>query len=263
MNAVRPSGEPRDGDNPYFSMQEFMRFLDDEDTRPATGQYIFLHVILPHGPSVLDDECNYIGELTKAQGTAQAEQERYLEQVQCSHKLLGLLVKKLESLGRLDNSLIIAQADHGYYMYPADLGVLYKFKPLDVAVPRIDHDKADSSTWPSEMIEVKSSALLLIKFPGQSSASRSDKPVQMIDIAPTILRYFDIETPASMRGIPIQDMPASPARDRFFFASNRIPERTRPNVISEYRYADGEWKFAEDIAIPTSADQLFIMGATP
>ncbi len=261
-NAISPSKMPGDLDNPYFSVQQFMRLLDEESSRPATGQYVFTHLILPHGPLELDGECNYVGrETAQGQAAAQIRQGQYLRQAQCADKLMALLVKKLESLGRLDNSLIIFQADHGYYWHPADLGVLYQYKPLDISVPRVDHDSAGTSpTWPSEAIEVKSSALLLVKFPGQSAASRSKKLAQMIDIAPTILRYFDIDR-GSMHGIPIQDMPESPARERLF-ASNFAPNGRDPTVFSKFGFVGGKWKFEEDVVIVADTDLLFTIGTT-
>jgi hypothetical protein len=256
-NAISPSKAVPDADKAYFSLQQFMQFLSDEDSRPATGQYVFVHAMLPHGPSVLDRECTY---LQQPFGQDQAEQQpQYLDQVQCANKLMALLVNKLEKLGRLDKSLIIFQADHGYYWHPADLGVLHEYNPLDVSVPRVTHDKGDSSKWPSEMIETRASALLLIKFPGQAAPSRSDKPAQMIDIAPTILRYFDFDS-GLMRGIPIQDMPESPARDRFFFAANFIPTQHSPALFSRYRYVDGKWKFEENITTPLT--KVFSLGPT-
>jgi hypothetical protein len=242
-DALSPSDAPKDRDLPYFSVQQFMRALDDEDSRPATGQYVFMHLIVPHGPSDLDRDCNFVG-TTLAQG--QTDQERYLQQAQCVNKLTTLLVEKLESLGRLDNSLIILQADHGAYWHPKELGILHKYNPLDTSVPRITRDKDDSSTWPSEVVDVRASALLLVKFPGQSTASHSSKPAEMIDIAPTILSYFNID-PSSMHGIPIQDMPEDLTRDRYFFASNSIPNSHFPYVFSRYRYVDGKWKFEENI----------------
>ncbi len=262
-DALSPSSLPGDRDEePYFSVQQFMRFLDDEGSRPATGRYIFMHLMLPHPPFVLDQECNYVGRWKKAYGveTPEKAQARYFNQVQCADKVIAMLWKKLESLGRLDNSLLIVQADHGYYWHPADLGALYHYEPMDVSVPHIENRGDDSSTWPSEVIETRSSSLLLIKSPGQSAASRSDKLVQIIDIAPTILRYFNVD-PGSMRGIPIQEMPESLDRDRLFFAANFIPSEDNPRVISRYRYVDGKWKFEKDIVTLTDADQLFTLGS--
>ncbi len=257
FNAIAPSETPLDSEKPYFSVQQFLRSMDAESSRSASGQYIYWHVILPHGAFVLDRECAYIGRIAQAERTPQADQVRYLEQVQCANKLLTLLMNRLASMGRLDDALIVVQADHGNYLHPVDLGVLYQYDPLDVSVPRVDSAKDDSSTWSSELIEVKASALLLVKFPGQSAASRSDKPVEMIDIAPTILHYFGIEPPRSMLGIPVQDMPASPARDRLFFVANAIPDPHNPKVLSRYRYVDGRWKFEENITTFTGTDQLF------
>jgi hypothetical protein len=48
-------------------------------------------------------------------------------------------------------------------------------------------------------------------------------------------------------GFSIQDMPEALTRDRYFFASNSIPNSHFPYVFSRYRYVDGKWKFEEDI----------------
>ena len=252
-NAIAPKNVPEGG--PYFALEQFKRLLDSEDARPATGQYVFAHVLLPHYPFELDGDCNYVGRKPD-----QAAQENYLEHVQCANKLMGLLVQKLASLGRLDNSLIVFQGDHGRYWYPADMGVLYQYHPLNVSIPRINAQEGDSSTWPSELIEIRASALLLVKYPGQSVAARSDKLVEMIDVAPTILRYFDIH-PDSMGGIPIQDMPEALTRERFFLASNFIPNRRNPREFSKYHYVDGRWKFEENIDTVSPPDSLFTLGA--
>jgi hypothetical protein len=75
-------------------------------------------------------------------------------------------------------------------------------------------------------------------------------------MTPALLRYFDI-APSSMQGIPVQDMPASPARGCFFVLSH-IPDLHNPRVFSRYRCVDGRWKFKEHIATFTDTDQLFI-----
>lgn len=68
--------------------------------------YRFIHVLLPHGPFVLNQNCEQI--LNKM-----PEKERYVQQSQCTIKLLGGMFEKLKELGAYDNSLIIVAADHG------------------------------------------------------------------------------------------------------------------------------------------------------
>jgi len=140
------------------------------------------------------------------------------------------------------------------------MGVLNELNSLDVASPRLSKGQA-TSTWPSETVEVRASAMLAIKFPRQSQASSSNQPVQMIDIAPTILRYFGID-PSWMLGIPIQSLSESPARERLFFASDFILERSNRRLFSKYRYLDGQWKFEEDIVPGADTDALFTLSFT-
>lgn len=241
--ASKTRGTPVDSDHPYFSVQQFMQLLDNEASRPATGQYVFAHLILPHGPQVLDEACNYVGRTTPDD----ISPKRYLKQVECAHKLITLLIERLRSLDRLDNALIIIHSDHGFYFHPAHMGVLLKSHTLNTSIPWVQPRADDSSTWPSEYIEVRSSAVLLVKLPGASTAAISNEPVQMIDLAPTILKHFNIAS-SSYRGIPIQDIVIEgTSRDRLFFAANDVPRATRPEVISVYRYVNGKWRFEEDI----------------
>ena len=127
------------------------------------------------------------------------------------------------------------------------MGVLLKSQALNPSIPWIQPRADDSSAWPSEYVEVRSSAVLLVKLPGASTAAISNEPVQMIDLAPTILEHFNIAS-SSYRGISIQDIVVEgPSRDRLFFAANDVPRATKPEVISVYRHVNGKWQFEENI----------------
>ena len=76
-----------------------------EAQRPAYGQYIFVHLFLPHGPFHVDQECRpkFAGWPTAAK---------------CSIKLMTDLISILKSLGRLKNSIILFHSDHGNNYFP-------------------------------------------------------------------------------------------------------------------------------------------------
>lgn len=230
---------PDEAANPYFSVRQFREFVADEDLRPATGQYTFLHAILPHDPAVVDATCSYVGEV-------EVEFEGFIDQVRCAQRLIGELVAKLESLGRLDDSLIIVQADHGFFWHPNQMGALLAYSSVNTTdVAKIRVDEADSSTWPSEIIEIRSSAVLLVKHPRQRQFRIAAEQVQMIDIGPTALDFFGARTDG-MHGVPISQI-GDEEREHFYFAHNKIPSIGQPAVISRYRRVDARWIFDADI----------------
>ena len=236
--------KPQPRDNPYFSVLQFKQMLEDEDTRPASGYYVFTHLWLPHGPYVLDGDCNYISppvELIK-----NSEGGRDLLQTECADRLVSQLIAKLKSLGRLESSLIIVHSDHGQF---------WKVRRGQGKSPLVALDEnvsaAEANMWTSERIENRSSALLLISGLSASDSLTSDLHVQMIDIAPTILRFFGIDV-GDFPGIPIQDPTKYISRDQVFFGTKTSARATRRFL--KYRYVDGKWCFEEHIQ-PSSLEQ--------
>ena len=107
-------------------------------------------------------------------------------------------------------------------------------------------NEEDSDTWPSEIVEVRSSALLLIKQPGQRVSEVSSKHVQMLDVAPTVADFFGITTLGDL-GVPVEKIPARDDRPISFYAFNKFPEEGAPRILSRYQLLEGTWVFRESI----------------
>lgn len=107
-----------------------------------------------------------------------------------------------------------------------------------------NHDATIYSTY---VIDLFSSALLLVKWPGDRQFHVSDLPVQNVDIAPTILRHFGLENP-EFDGTPIQDLDGGTSRPNVFIATIRLDPRVATRA-ARYLLLNGEWILDEEIEL--------------
>jgi len=105
---------------------ETMRRLKRDMATARRGDYVFAHLLLPHGPYVLDAGCNLLPParwLTRiaaeaprgAMNTADSRElryERYAEQVRCVYRQLEGVLGAIPAEQRHD-AIIIVQGDHG------------------------------------------------------------------------------------------------------------------------------------------------------
>ena len=114
-----------------------------------------LPTFLPDVPEVRQDFADYLGE------------------VQAFDAALGVLMKKLEDMGELDNTLIVVSGDHGAPGFPRGKCNLYDFG-VGVA--------------------------LAARWPGQKGGRIVDDFVNLMDLAPTFLEAGGVDPPAVMTG---------------------------------------------------------------
>jgi hypothetical protein len=93
-----------------MSVALFDRMLDDEAHRPASGQYVFIHLIIPHEPWSLDENCR---EVTSPAKDPEVGPGSPVANTICATRLGARLVARLRELGRYHNSMVILQSDHG------------------------------------------------------------------------------------------------------------------------------------------------------
>ncbi len=111
---------------------------------------------LPDVPEIREDFADYLGE------------------VQAFDHALGLIIKKLEEIGELDNTVIVVSGDHGIPGFPRGKCNLYN---LGTRVP------------------------LIVRYPSMVKAGRViDDFVNLMDLAPTFLELGGITPPDVMTG---------------------------------------------------------------
>ena len=148
---------------PAVSALGFSKLMKEEEKRPGSGRYSFIHVLMPHPPYVLQPDCSYEPSGAKTD---------MLAQTGCTMKLLFDFLGVLETLDRFEGSLILVHADHGgnYRMRRGKL---------------VDHRSRSLR------------ALLLAKPIGKGREDPfvvARQETSLLDIAPTILDCLGIET---------------------------------------------------------------------
>ena len=169
-----------------FEVDVMRQLIADEQNRPARGQYIWAHLLLPHPPYVMNSE----GQRVAGQG--------WLGQSACTVQLMSELIDELKRLGRFDSSLIIFQADHG------EQGEEPSGAPEDYAVaPGVgaEIERRALSERSFKHLVNRARALLLVKPPGGKGAlEESPLVTQLMDIPATVFGLLDLPVQAPMGG---------------------------------------------------------------
>lgn len=146
-----------------------------QDGRPTVW---FGHFLLPHLPLLYLPDGRTYRAGSDAYGLTQDEfewtgnsplmdvsRQRFLLQLKYADKLIGQTVKALERRGLYDDTMLVVTADHGFVFQRGSR----RGSPLTKARA-------------PEILPVP----LFIKYPGQAKGSVNRRPVQTIDIMPTI-----------------------------------------------------------------------------
>lgn len=148
---------------------------------------------LPDVPEVREDLADYFGEIL------------------AFDHALGLLIARLESIGELDNTLVVFSGDHGAPGFPHGKCNLYDFGS---AVP------------------------LAIRWGGAIGGRVVDDLISLTDLAPTFLELGGVPIPASMTGRSLapllqsnRDGRVDPARNAIFIGRERHVENARDGFL--------------------------------
>ena len=104
---------------------------------------------------------------------------------------VGRLLDALEENDLLDSTIIVFWSDHGYFL--GEKGLWYKRKAFErsVRVP------------------------LIISVPGMSMGERFSKPVELLDLYPTLMDLCGISTPSTLSGKSLRPVLESPQKNKW------------------------------------------------
>lgn len=162
----------------YWGVRQLGKMTEAEASRPAKGQYVYAHFLMPHRPLVMDAGCKY-------HPAGEKSAELYRDQAACALSRVALFLAELKRLGRYDDALIVVQSDHATRMVnpisqrdhlpPWLLAELNKLTPGN----RAGRNKQNLNL-----------PLILVKPAGATRGPLvvADKLVQLVDLANTIYR---------------------------------------------------------------------------
>jgi arylsulfatase A-like enzyme len=169
--------------------------------------FMFLHTFECHMPYedpyfLSDDGVDNLIERRKA---------LYDGDIRRADSFFGSLVQKLESLGLMENTIIVFLSDHGdeFYEHYSEADVIRTSQKKTIPIPEPDEIIPEVSSVDhahsvyDELIRMP----LIFYIPGFSAPKRIlDSQVSMIDVMPTLLDLLDIGYDVPMQGSSLREL---------------------------------------------------------
>lgn len=213
---------------PVLSESFLQKFLLAEAAKPSRGRYVFLHILIPHSPYVLDADCSF----TRDHETGPAPQH------ECATRLVSEIVSELKRLDRFNDSVVVFHGDHG-------AGFVFKG----------DHFGWGGSEFDPKLATGRSRPLILYKHAGVNGSAPmavSDAPATIMDVGPSILADVNIEKPRSFVGSSVDQIPARPNRTIEMY--ERDTQFVTKGLIKQFNLGGEVATFAQDI--PTKKEPV-------
>jgi arylsulfatase A-like enzyme len=183
------------------------RWLENKKNGPF---FSWLHYFDPHSP--YDAPEPY-----KNMYPGKSKLSRYNGEITYVDFQLGRFIEYLKSKGLYDQTLIIVAADHGE-----------AFGERHGRVVEHGHGK--------HLYDTTQHVPLIVKLPGGTRNMRIDHVVELVDIAPTILDYLQIDIPKSFRGKSLLDLLKGISREEDGRAfAERMPTAPKLSLMSKDR----------------------------
>ena len=108
--------------------------------------------------------------------TAREIKEAYYSTISFVDAQVGRVLDKLEATGLHQNTIVVFISDHGYHL-------------------------GEHGHWQKQTLFENATRIpLMISIPGMEGVHRSDSPVELLDLYPTLMDYTDIERPRHIVG---------------------------------------------------------------
>lgn len=225
------------------SLDHLRMFVFDEEKRPSYGQFVFVHVYIPHKPYIYDKNCK------------ETLDSGYIGQAACTLLVISQWIEQLKSDGKFDNSTIIIFGDHGMTGRGTGGIKFFMTKEFIIQLKKMGYRRHQGlALW--------ASAMLLIKPPGFLPEEKrvlkiSNRQTQNGDIAATLTDLTGVPINYKM-GISVfkKEFPEGREVDIFDGFGGSIykklkrglnPEKIRGELIHfKYSYITG-WKYIKKI----------------
>jgi len=139
---------------------------------------------------------------------------RYDAEVRYADILIGLLLRRLQRLGRWDHTLLVVTADHGESLGEHDAWFQHGWYAYDATV-RIP---------------------LLVRAPGRLTPARVSSSVSLLDVTPTILDLLDLPPRPHCEGQSLLPVIEGPASDRPAFTQTYYANRLTALTLGSWKY---------------------------
>lgn len=225
------------------AVDKALNVLDEYAGEPLC---LYLHVMAPHREYEPPKEYaerfmpeQFVG--TRAQVRLAKDMARYDAEIRFADDQFARVVQRLKESGRYDNALIVFLSDHGEQFF--------------------EHGEwAHANTLHYEELGVP----LIVKLPGNAHAGAEVRqPVQMADVAPTMLQALGLQPAAAMEGrstmplITLQgDFPATPVVARLRFKERHYVMAQTPELKYLYDATLGESSWFDLVKDPLEYQPL-------
>ena len=232
-----------------FSVPLYRMFLKEENERASKGNYVYVHLVLPHPPFKWSHECDY---------SPDGKATDFLQQSHCSTRLMVELIQKLKMLNRYDSSTIIFQSDHGYHGEQAG-SVKTDVKLSEAFINKISKQ---ANYLPPQGFFRRTHSLLAIKRPLSplNPLIISQAQTQLADIPATIYDILDIEGPEN-DGASVYELDINEAREISVFGgvtfiqngkTRKLGSTLPAHNLAHFSYLKGRgWRIKSDILATT------------
>jgi len=225
------------------SMQPIYDFITGA-TAERRPFFVWYAPMLPHTPH--DPPARLLAKYAAVAPTPPVA--RYWAMVEWFDETCGQLLGFLDRAGLAEDTIVAYVADNGWIQNPGadDMPVRSKGSPYDAGVR----------------------TPIMIRWPGHTTARRSDALATSLDLAPTLLRAAGVLPPAAMSGLDLLDTQAVQARTSVFGEcfKHRLVDIQRPASSLRWRWmVDGDWKLIVPAPMnePQAEVQLFNIRQDP
>lgn len=200
----------RQGHRGRSSIEHALDFAEDHRKH---RQFILLHIMEPHAPYRAPEKFQKLFVVNQESDDPEERrlhvQSLYDAEIAYTDQMIGTFLGKLDDLGLLEKTLVVLTADHGeaFWEHEQMATAHYNVPPKE---KKKNTGRGHGRILYQEVVAVP----LILRYPGRlDAAARVGKRVSLIDVAPTVLDWLEIEIPRHFEGRSLRAGGLSPGQE--------------------------------------------------